>query len=127
MTEQHSNDRERQELSSAISNLIAARRMRDAHFPGSWFADPAWDALLHLFRSELDDQIVTMGDLCAAAAVPYSTAFKWIERMVAAGLIQRQKDPSDKRRAILSLTERPRAGMREYLLALRQGQANGGY
>lgn len=82
-----------------VRAVIRARRMRDQFFTGELFADPAWDMLLDLFASELEGRRVSVSSLCIAAAVPPTTALRWIGAMHDAGLFERQADPNDRRRA----------------------------
>ena len=103
-----------------IRNLIRARRMRGNHFPAELFADPAWDMLLDLFAAELEHRRVSVSSLCIAAAVPGTTALRWIGTMVDAGLFERHADQLDRRRAYVGLSDRARAGMTQYFAALRQ-------
>jgi hypothetical protein len=111
---------------ATVRGVIRARRMRASFFAGELFADPAWDMLLDLFAAELEHARVSVSSLCIAAAVPGTTALRWIGTMIDAGLFQRQADPFDRRRAYLSLSERARDGMVRYFDAIRRaGLASG--
>lgn len=101
---------------------IRARRMRAQFFDGELFADPAWDMLLDLFAASLEDRRVSVSSLCIAAAVPPTTALRWIGTLHDAGLFERQADPADRRRAYIALSAKALEGMRNYAGALkRQG------
>jgi DNA-binding MarR family transcriptional regulator/DNA-binding NarL/FixJ family response regulator len=107
-----------------IRKAIQARRMRDRFFDRALFADPAWDMLLDLYAAHLERARVSVSSLCIAAAVPPTTALRWIATMQEAGLFERQSDPFDKRRAFMTLTEKALAAMRGYIAAARaQGLA----
>ncbi|WP_448502194.1 hypothetical protein [Sphingomonas sp.] len=107
-----------------IRKAIQARRMRDRFFDSALFADPAWDMLLDLYAAHLERTRVSVSSLCIAAAVPPTTALRWIATMQEAGLFERQSDPFDKRRAFMALTEMALAAMRGYIAAARaQGLA----
>jgi DNA-binding MarR family transcriptional regulator/DNA-binding NarL/FixJ family response regulator len=107
-----------------IRKAIQARRMRDRFFDRTLFADPAWDMLLDLYAAHLERARVSVSSLCIAAAVPPTTALRWIATMQEAGLFERQSDPFDKRRAFMALTEKALAAMRGYMAAARaQGLA----
>lgn len=101
----------------AVRSVIRARRLRDQHFPAELFADPAWDMLLDLYAARLEGRRVSVSSLCIAAAVPPTTALRWIGTMHDAGLFGREPDPTDKRRAHITLTERAAAAMRGYFAA----------
>lgn len=103
-----------------VRDTIRARRLRDQLFGGGLFEDPAWDMLLDLFAAELERTQVSVSSLCIAASVAPTTALRWIARMTAAGLFERQPDPFDRRRAFMALSERASAGMRDYVGAVRR-------
>lgn len=82
---------------------IKARRLRERHFPAGLFADPAWDILLDLAAARLEGRLVSVSSLCIAAAVPTTTALRWIKNMVDSGLLLRVDDRHDARRAFITL------------------------
>ncbi len=105
-----------------IRALIRSRRMRAQYFSGDIFADPAWDMLLDLYAASLERRRVSVSSLCIAAAVPPTTALRWIGTLHDAGLFERQADPSDRRRAYIALSAKGLDGMRGYIAAAkRQG------
>ena len=87
-----------------VRRLIKARRDRDRFFPAELFADPAWDILLDLIAAQLEAKPVPVSSLCIAAAVPTTTALRWIRSLSEAGLFVRQTDPADARRTWISLS-----------------------
>jgi len=87
-----------------VRAVIRARRARAQFFEATLFADPAWDMLLELFASELGTERMSVTALCAGAAVPPTTALRWIRTLEAQGLVQRKEDPLDARRTFLSLS-----------------------
>jgi len=103
-----------------VRNTIRARRMRDAFFGEGLFADPAWDMLLDLFAAGLEGAQVSVSSLCIAAAVPPTTALRWIGLLSDRHLIERVPDPADRRRAFLALSPAAEAAMRGYLAATRR-------
>ena len=104
----------------AIRDAIRARRVRDQHFAGGLFEDPAWDMLLDLFAAELERSQVSVSSLCIAAAVAPTTALRWIAKLTDAGLFERQPDPFDRRRAYMALSARASAAMRAYVGAVQR-------
>ncbi len=77
--------------------------MRDALFPTGLFADPAWDLLLDLYVAGVERRRISISSACIAAAVPSTTALRWIAVLESKGLILRIADSKDRRRAYLTL------------------------
>ncbi|MBC9034336.1 hypothetical protein IAG41_18255 [Sphingomonas sp. JC676] len=103
-----------------IRAVIRSRRMRAQFFTDELFADPAWDMLLDLFAAELERRRVSVSSLCIAAAVPPTTALRWIGSLHDAGLFERHADPSDRRRAYIALSQKAMDGMRSYVSAVKR-------
>ena len=101
-----------------IRRLLKARRARDQFFDGTLFADPAWDILLEAYAAYLLQQRSSVTALCAAAAVPGTTALRWLNKLEQEGLLIRRDDPLDGRRTWMELTPAAAATMRRYLDAL---------
>lgn len=70
---------------------IKARRTRERLLPEGLFADPAWDILLDLTLARLDGRQTPVSSLCIAAAVPTTTALRWIKTLLDRGLIERRR------------------------------------
>lgn len=98
--------------------FINARRARSRFFEDDLFADPAWDILLDLFAAELTQRRVSVSSACIAAAVPATTAIRWISRLVREGLLVRQNDPFDGRRVFVELAPNTSAALRQYFAQL---------
>jgi DNA-binding MarR family transcriptional regulator len=99
----------------AVRNLIKLRRLRDRYFDASLFADPAWDILLDLYAARLEGRSVSVSSLCIAAAVPPTTALRWITSMTEHGALVRRQDPDDARRVFIELSDNSADAMRNYL------------
>jgi hypothetical protein len=84
-------------------HIYRARRERERHFP-NLMADPAWDLLLDLFIAGEEHRRVSVTSACIAAAVPATTALRWIGILTKQGLIERNVDPDDGRKTYLSLS-----------------------
>jgi hypothetical protein len=108
----------------AIRELIKLRRLRDQHFPADLFADPGWDILLDLFAAKLEGKSVSVSSLCIAAAVPPTTALRWITTMTEHGALVRKQDPNDARRVFIELSPDSDERLRAYFAdaAGRNGQ-----
>jgi len=98
----------------AVRNVIRARRLRARFFDQELFADPAWDMLLDLLQAEIAQHRVPVSSLCIAAAVPATTALRWIKTMTDNGLFQRRADPHDGRRVFIELAPEASLAMRRY-------------
>lgn len=103
-----------------VRAIIRARRLREQYFGFELFADPAWDMLLDLFAARLEKQRVAVSSLCIAAAVPPTTALRWIKTLTDLGLLVRAADPQDGRRVYIELSPKAAAGMEAYLKAAQR-------
>lgn len=88
-----------------VRRMIRARRVRDESFEPGLFADPAWDMMLDLLATRLEGRRAQVSSVCAAAAVPTSTALRWIGVLEEKRLLVRTSDPADKRRVFIDLSE----------------------
>ena len=90
--------------SALVRRLLKVRRDRERFFPAEIFADPAWDMLLDLMATRLEGKALPVSSLCIAAAVPTTTALRWIRSLTEAGLFERRVDPTDARRTYINLS-----------------------
>lgn len=97
-----------------VRRIIRARRMRDELFPADMFADPAWDMLLDLYAAKLDHARVSVSSLCIAAAVPATTALRWIKTLCETGIFLREADQQDGRRIFVALSDQATDAMHRY-------------
>lgn len=98
----------------AVRSVIRARRLRARFFAEDLFADPAWDMLLDLLQAEIAQLRVPVSSLCIAAAVPATTALRWLKSMTDKGLFVRRADPHDGRRVFVELSSQASMAMRRY-------------
>jgi DNA-binding MarR family transcriptional regulator len=98
----------------AVRSVIRARRLRSRFFAEELFADPAWDMLLDLLQAEIAQLRVPVSSLCIAAAVPATTALRWLKSMTDKGLFVRRADPHDGRRVFVELSSDASIAMRRY-------------
>jgi hypothetical protein len=98
-----------------VRRLIRVRRDRDRYLPAEIFADPAWDMLLDLMAAQMEQREVPVSSLCIAAAVPTTTALRWIRSLSEAGLFERRMDPADARRTYIRLSSDAAAAMMAWL------------
>jgi len=97
-----------------LRQMIRARRLRARYFDEELFADPAWDMMLDLLQAEIAQHRVPVSSLCIAAAVPATTALRWIKSMTEAGLFRRRADPHDGRRVFVELAPEASDSLRRY-------------
>ncbi len=98
-----------------VRSVIRARRLRSRFFEEELFADPAWDMLLDLLQAEIAQLRVPVSSLCIAAAVPATTALRWLKTMTDMGIFLRRADPHDGRRVFVELSPAASQGMRRYV------------
>jgi DNA-binding MarR family transcriptional regulator len=97
-----------------VRAVIRARRLRSRYFGEELFADPAWDMLLDLLQAESSNLRVPVSSLCIAAAVPATTALRWLKTMVQEGIFVRRADPHDGRRVFVELAPQTSQTLRRY-------------
>jgi len=78
------------------------------------YATPAWDMLLDLLQAEVSHMRLPVSSLCIAAAVPATTALRWLKTMVDQGLFVRRADPHDGRRVFVELAPETSVAMHRY-------------
>jgi DNA-binding MarR family transcriptional regulator len=97
-----------------VRAVIRARRLRSRYFSEELFADPAWDMLLDLLQAEISQLRTPVSSLCIAAAVPATTALRWLKALVQQGIFVRRADPHDGRRVFVELAPEASSALRRY-------------
>ena len=103
-----------------VRSVIRARRLRSRFFEEDLFADPAWDMLLDLLQAEIAQLRVPVSSLCIAAAVPATTALRWLKTMTDKGIFVRRADPHDGRRVFVELSRDASVAIRRYFAEVGQ-------
>jgi len=94
------------------------RRARDAIFSDpELFGEPAWDILLDLARAQAAGERVSVKSACLGSCSPSTTGLRWLGILEKRGLVERQEDPFDKRRAYVRLSKEGTAKLRKYFAA----------
>lgn len=88
-----------------IRAMIKAREARARLLGETVIADPAWDMTLDLLLARKERRQVTVSNLCAAAKVPQTTALRCIARLESSGILVRRRDPIDRRRIYIDLSD----------------------
>lgn len=104
-----------------VRRVIEARTARRQFFDGDLFADPAWDILLELYALKCEQHRTSVSKLCIAAAVPATTALRWIDKLHSDGLLIRSADPLDARRIWVSISQKGFEAMKSYLERISPG------
>lgn len=104
-----------------VRRILSARASRRQFFSADLFADPAWDILLELYALECEQRRISVSKLCLAAAVPSTTALRWLDKLQTDGMITRQADPLDARRVWVSMSQAGFVAMGSYLGELALG------
>ncbi|WP_138921437.1 MarR family transcriptional regulator [Novosphingobium pentaromativorans] len=89
---------------ASAKKLYAFRRKRDVAFDSILFGEPGWDILLDLYVATVQDRRISISSACIGAAVPATTALRWVNLLVERGMIERYPDPVDARRSFLRLS-----------------------
>lgn len=103
---------------AVLRRIIRERRLRQRFFEEVRFGEPAWDIMLDLTLAWFEGKAVAVSSLCIASGVPVSTAMRWINDMVEAGIINRWIDPTDARRNLMQISPATRDAMLRYLAAI---------
>jgi len=99
------------------------RRNRDAMFGDeALFGEPAWDLLLDLFIAAKEGKRMPVTSACIGAAVPTTTALRWLTVLEQRGLILREADPNDARRIFVRLSADAYARMVAYFSRIADDQ-----
>ena len=94
-----------EDLGETARRIYQARRRRGRVFGDeTLFGEPAWDILLDLFSAAIHNKRVAVTSACIGAAVPSTTALRWIKVLEDKGLIVREDDTADARRTFVRLS-----------------------
>ena len=90
---------------SAKARALRELRMQAAKaFPEGLISDPVFDMLLDLFIASEEGDQSSISDLLKGE-VAATTKLRWLARLEADGLVERQPDPHDRRRFFITLSE----------------------
>ncbi|WP_181815780.1 hypothetical protein [Alteripontixanthobacter maritimus] len=104
-------------LAGLAQTWYKERRLRNEVLGKELFCEPAWDMLLDLFVQQEQGRKISITSACIASDSAQTTALRWIEILIAKGLLDKRTDETDCRRSWLTLTEDGLTKMREVLRA----------
>lgn len=95
---------------SAVDPLPAARQFlheakgrREALI--GLVSDPAWEMLLVLFIARAERRDLPISHVAKEAGVAFTSAYRWLDKLEGAGLIERRAPASDRRVVLVHLTD----------------------
>lgn len=80
------------------------RRRGEVFDDPALFGEPAWDIMLDLFIAAKERKRLPVTSACIGAAVPVTTALRWLTVLEDKGLIVRENDAADARRVFVRLS-----------------------
>jgi DNA-binding MarR family transcriptional regulator len=102
-------------LLERAESILRVRRSRERLFGRAMIGEPAFDLLLHLYVRAQEGE-ASLNSLAKTAAIPYSSASRWISYLADKGLVERRKSESDRRVILVDLTPSGRAVLDEFLV-----------
>jgi DNA-binding MarR family transcriptional regulator len=114
----------RERITAAQLRAVLAARYARSERLGMDLASPGWSLLLELFVASLETRTVRLPGLAGDARVPSTTALRWIEAFVAAGLVAREADARRDGVSNLALTDAGKEAMEDYFVTLQLGCAD---
>ena len=81
------------------------RRRRDHFLAPGLFGEPAWDILLTLYWTQKAQMRMTVTNVIYLAAVPATTAHRYIDNLCRAGILAKKKHPTDGRVSWLTIAD----------------------
>lgn len=102
----------------ALANARASlgrRRLREKLFGDVRLVEgPAWEMLVDLYVSHLEQINLCIGSLCVTSGVPMTNAVRILAKLLEAHMVVRSPDLSDKRRCFIKLSDETLAKLDTY-------------
>lgn len=105
-------------LVSKAERLIRNRQLRSNYFHRAMFSEAAWDILLVLYVTESAGTPQTQATLSKGLATPPTTVQRWVDYLEKEHLVRRDPHPTDRRTAVVSLLDKGRKALEDYLAAV---------
>jgi hypothetical protein len=90
--------------------MLAVRHERKNAFPTEIFDEFAWEMLLELFASLVENSTITEADLLSKVRAPRSVGHRWLQHLVVDGQVVAGQDGGD-----VAMTAQSIAAMRAFL------------
>ena len=87
------------------------------------FGEPAWDIVIDLYIAAHENRDVSVSSACIGAAVPSTTALRWLRVLEDRGIAVRDEDPVDHRRTFVRLSAAAFAELNRYFRHIADGHA----
>lgn len=97
--------------------MVSLSNARRTRFPEVDFGDAAWHILLDLYLEEEAGRKVSISSACIGSGAAATTALRHLGRLVETGVVIREGDPHDRRRAFVRLAPAARARLTTVLLS----------
>ena len=107
-----------EDMARAMEEERARARIREKLFGSFRLGHTGWMLMLVLAEAQGSVSELTVKSAAYAAGLPLSSALRKINEMCEDGLLNRRSDPSDNRRSFVTLTERSKGLLSEYLAAV---------
>lgn len=107
-----------EDLARAMDEERARARIREKLFGSFRLGHAGWTLMLVLAEAQGAGGELTVKSAAYAAGIPLSSALRKINEMCEDGLLHRRSDPSDNRRSFVTLSERAKGLLSEYLAAV---------
>jgi DNA-binding MarR family transcriptional regulator len=105
-------------LAAKARAIFSERNRRSQHFSPAMFGELGWDMLLALYITDFAGGRQTVGQLVSLVGAPPTSALRWIDYLEKERLISRESHPRDRRTVLVSITNRGRQKLDEYLSTL---------
>lgn len=112
-------DSEQPEILALAKAAYRDRQIRTTYFRCDLFGEPGWEILLDLFIQERVGRQTSVKAACIGSGAATTTALRYLNLLIAEGLIVREVDCHDGRRSWLKLTPAAAEMMIGYLKAGR--------
>jgi len=103
-----------------LDRLIKLHQRRRTLIANNMLADPVMDMLLDLLLAHYSRRSVFVTSLCLAAGIPIATAFRRIEELAQAGLVEKRSAPHDARCVVVHLSDRGIQAVESYVSMVRE-------
>nr|WP_274600825.1 response regulator [Ectothiorhodospira shaposhnikovii] len=114
-------ERENALASAGVSRILKksaeARTLRTHFFDPELCSGATWNILVDLMIARLANRPDYVSSLAVGSGIPLTTALRHVEDLVNRGLVRKERDPSDRRRVFLWLTDGAAESMERFLEA----------